>query len=52
MENGKQSWVEYHLRHNGALPILERLVNELEKISGGKQARSWRCYSGGRVSLC
>jgi hypothetical protein len=27
-------------------------VNELEKMAGGKQARSWRRYSGGRVSLC
>jgi hypothetical protein len=52
MENGKHSRVEYHLRCKAALPILERLVNELEKMSGGKQARSWRCYSGGRVSLC
>ena len=52
MENGKHSRVEYHLRRKAALPILERLVNELEKMSGGKQARSWRCYSGGRVSLC
>jgi hypothetical protein len=52
MENGKQSRVEYHLRRKAALPILERLVNELGKMSGGKQARSWRCYSGGRVSLC
>jgi hypothetical protein len=40
MENGKQSRVEYHLRHKAALPILERLVNELEKKSGSKQARS------------
>ncbi len=31
MENGKHSWVEYHLRCKAALPILERLVNELEK---------------------
>ncbi len=52
MENGKHSRVEYHLRRKAALPILERLVNELEKMLGGKQARSWRCYSGGRVSLC
>jgi hypothetical protein len=52
MENGKHSWVEYHFRRKAALPILEHLVNELEKKSGGKQARSWRCYSGGRVSLC
>jgi hypothetical protein len=52
MENGKQSRVEYHLRCKAALPILEHLVNELEKMSGGKQARSWRRYSGGRVSLC
>ncbi len=52
MGNGKHSRVEYHLRLKAALPILERLVNELEKMSGGKQARSWRRYSGGRVSLC
>jgi hypothetical protein len=52
MENGKHSWVEYHLRRKAALPILEHLVNELEKMLGGKQARNWRCYSGGRVSLC
>jgi hypothetical protein len=52
MENGKHSRVEYHLRCKAALPILEHLVNELEKMLGGKQARSWRCYSGGRVSLC
>jgi hypothetical protein len=51
MENGKHSQVEYHLRCKAALPILECLVNELEKMLGGKQARSWRCYSGGRVSL-
>ncbi len=32
MENGKQSWVEYHLRRKAALPIHEHLVNELEKF--------------------
>ncbi len=52
MENGKHSRVEYHLRRKAALPILERLVIELKKMSGGKQLRSWRCYSGGRVSPC
>jgi hypothetical protein len=31
MENGKHSQVEYHLRCKAALPILEHLVNELEK---------------------
>ncbi len=31
MEIGKHSWVEYHLRRKAALPILERMVNELEK---------------------
>jgi hypothetical protein len=31
MENGKHSQVEYHLRRKAAPPILERLVNELEK---------------------
>ncbi len=30
MENGKKSRVEYHLRLMATLPILERLVNELE----------------------
>jgi hypothetical protein len=30
MENGKMSQVEYHLRCEAGLPILERLVNELE----------------------
>jgi hypothetical protein len=34
MENGKHSQVEYHLRRKAALPILERLVNELEKNVG------------------
>jgi hypothetical protein len=37
MENGKHSRVEYHLRCQVALPILERLVNELEK-NVGRQA--------------
>jgi hypothetical protein len=31
MENGNKSQVEYHLRCKTALPILERLGNELEK---------------------
>jgi hypothetical protein len=31
MKNGKHSRVEYHLRCKAALPILERLVNELER---------------------
>ncbi len=31
MENGKHSRVEYHLRCKDALPILKRLVNELEQ---------------------
>jgi hypothetical protein len=31
MENGKQSWIEYNLRCKAALPILELLVNGLEK---------------------
>jgi hypothetical protein len=39
MENGKHSRVEYHLRRKAALPILERLVNELEKMSGGKRSK-------------
>jgi hypothetical protein len=34
MEKGKKSRVEYHLRCKAALPILERLVNELEKDVG------------------
>jgi hypothetical protein len=36
MENGKQSRVEYHLRRKATLPILERVVNELEKMLVGK----------------
>ncbi len=39
MENGKQSWVEYHLRCKAALPILERLVNELEKNVGQQTSK-------------
>jgi hypothetical protein len=31
MENGKHSRVEHHLRRKAALPVLERLVNELKK---------------------
>jgi hypothetical protein len=31
MENGKHSRVKYYLRRKAALPILERLVNELGK---------------------
>ncbi len=31
MENGKLSQVEYHLGCKAALPIIERLMNELEK---------------------
>jgi hypothetical protein len=38
MENGKKSWVEYHLRRKAALPILECLVNELEN-NAGQQTR-------------
>ncbi len=34
MENGKHSRVEYHLRCKATLPILERLVNELDKNVG------------------
>jgi hypothetical protein len=34
MENSKHSQVEYHLRCKAALPILDRLVNELEKNVG------------------
>jgi hypothetical protein len=30
VEKGKKSYMEYHLRREAALPILERLVNELE----------------------
>jgi hypothetical protein len=39
MENGKHSWVEYHLRCKAALPILERLVNELEKNVGWQTSK-------------
>ncbi len=34
IENGNHSRVEYHLRRKFALPILERLVNELKKNVG------------------
>ena len=39
MENRKQSRVEYHLRRKAALPILERLVNELEKNVGWQTSK-------------
>jgi hypothetical protein len=39
MENGKHSRVEYHLRHKAALPILERLVNELGKNVGWQTSK-------------
>ena len=42
-EKDKKGRVDYHRRRD-ALPILNRLENDL--------ARSLRCYSGGRVSLC
>jgi hypothetical protein len=39
MENGKHSRVEYHIRHKATLPILERLVNELEKNVGQQTSK-------------
>jgi hypothetical protein len=39
IENGKHSRVEYHLRHKAALPILEHLVNELEKNVGWQTSK-------------
>jgi hypothetical protein len=39
MENGKQSLVEYHLRHKAGLPIFERLVNELENNVGQQTSK-------------
>jgi hypothetical protein len=39
IENGKHSRVEYHLRRKAALPILERLVNELEKNVGWQTSK-------------
>ncbi len=34
MEYGKHRWVEYYIRSKATLPILERLVNELEENVG------------------
>jgi hypothetical protein len=34
-EKDKKSQVEYHVRHEVALPIVDCLKNELETISGG-----------------
>jgi hypothetical protein len=34
MEKGKKSWVECRHRREATMPILERLVNELEKYVG------------------
>jgi hypothetical protein len=39
MENGKKSWVEYHLRREVALSILECLVNELENNDGKQTSK-------------
>ncbi len=39
MENGKHSLVEYHLRCKATLPILEHLVNELEKNVGWQTSK-------------
>ena len=33
-ENDKKSWVEYHTRHEAALPSADRLKNELENNVG------------------
>jgi hypothetical protein len=38
-ENGKHSRVDYHIRHQAALPILERLVNELEENVGRQTSK-------------
>ena len=49
MENGKHSRVEYHLRRKAALPILEHVVNELEKNVGWQTSKEletllwWKC---------
>jgi hypothetical protein len=49
MENSKYSRVEYHLRRKAALPIFERLVNELEKNVGWQTSKEletllwWKC---------
>ncbi len=47
MENGKKSWVEYHLRCKATLPILECLVNELKK----KQCRAANKQGAGDATL-
>jgi hypothetical protein len=39
MENGKKSWVDYHLRCKAALPIRERLMNELENNVGPQTSK-------------
>jgi hypothetical protein len=39
MENGKHSRVEHHLRRKTSLPILGRLVNELEKNVGWQTSK-------------
>ncbi len=39
MENDKHSRVEYYLRCKALLPILERLVNELEKNVGWQTSK-------------
>jgi hypothetical protein len=39
IENGKHSWVEYHLRCKTTLPILEHLVNEPEKNIGWQTSK-------------
>ncbi len=52
-EKEKKSRVEYHARREAALPIINRLQNDLwEMISGGLKARSWRFCSSGRVCPC
>jgi hypothetical protein len=53
MEHGKHSRVEYHLRRKAAMPILERLVNELEKNvrwQTSKELETLLCWKGVPVS--
>ena len=51
-EKEKKSQVEYHVRREAALPIVDRLQNNLEMILGGLKAWSWRFCSGGTVCPC
>ncbi len=49
MENGKHSRMECHLRCKAALPILERLVNELEKNVGWQTSKELEMGKGARA---